>query len=135
MFADDAKILNSLTSILASEDLQQDLDSFNTWSKEWKVLLNALKCARIQFSLKKVEPEYQYKADTTVINTMSSYRDLGIVLNYNLSWTKHVDEICMRAYKSLHVLKRNIPKLSSTALRRRLYISLVKSHLTYGSQL
>lgn len=121
MFADDAKVLSALRSSIDSVHLQEG----NAWSRDWKVFLNVFKCALLHFSTTKEDPEVEYKVDMTVINCLSTYKDLGIVVNSTLSWSNHVDQICARAYRLFHVIK----------LKKRLYITLVRSHLTYGSQL
>ena len=52
-----------------------------------------------------------------------------------MSWSDHIRKICLKAYRSLHVIKRTIPASSSSNLRKKLYLSMVRSHLSYGSQL
>ena len=64
-----------------------------------------------------------------------SHRDLGVLVSEDLSWSKHTNSICSKAYKSLYFIRRLILQHSSTALRRQLYLTLVRSHLGYCSQL
>ena len=52
-----------------------------------------------------------------------------------MSWSDHIRKIGLKAYRSLHVIKRTIPESSSSNLRKKLYLSMVRSHLSYGSQL
>ena len=66
---------------------------------------------------------------------MNTCRDLGIIVTNNLSWSKHYHFICGKAYRALHFIRRNISASSSTSVKRSLYISLVRSHLSYCSQL
>ena len=109
--------------------LQDDLNSIYSWSVvDWKVFLNALKCAICT-----------YEINNSPINYSTSYQDLGILVNSTMSWSDHirtyVRKICLKAYRSLHIIKRNIPAYSSSNLRKKLYLSMVRSHLFYGSQL
>ena len=67
--------------------------------------------------------------------TTSTHTDLGIIVSNNLSWFDHYDHICIKAYRALNMIRRVLPANSSTALKKRLYVSLVRSHLTYCSQL
>ena len=71
----------------------------------------------------------------SIIGLSSSYKDLGIAITQTLSWSSHVEKICCNAYRSLHVIKRNIPPFSAVGLKKRLYLTLVRSHLSYSSQL
>lgn len=136
LFADDAKVVKSLvSSINDHSQLQDDLDTFDHWSTEWKICLNALKCSHMHFSLSGKEQTTKYQVNDTVIKYSSSYKDLGILVNGSLSWSAHINQICSKAYRSFHIIKRNIPPISSINLRKQLYLSLVRSHLTYCSQL
>ena len=50
LFADHAKLLSTVRSNLDSAHLQDDVDSIGAWSEEWKVRLNASKCAYTLFN-------------------------------------------------------------------------------------
>ena len=43
--------------------------------------------------------------------------------------------LCSKAYDSIIVIKRNIPRHTSVVLKKKLYLSLVCSHFSYCSQL
>ena len=60
--------------------------------------------------------------------------DLGITITYNLKGDSHTAKIRSIANKYLGRLKRTCYDLPDTRVRRALYLSLVKSHLSYGSQ-
>jgi len=135
LFADDAKLVKPITCSNDSLHLQNDLDALNGWSEQWKIFLNALKCALLHFSLKKQDSPVTYEVNESTIKCCTTYRDLGILVNSTLSWSDHIDKICSKAYRSFFVIKRNIPGSCKSSLKKRLYLSLVRSHLSYGSQL
>jgi len=60
---------------------------------------------------------------------------LGIIVNSDLSWTDHLNHICLKAYRSLNLIRRTLSTFSPVSFKKRLYISLVRSHLSYCSQL
>ena len=130
LFADDGKILNEDPTCL-----QNDLDSITDWSADWKIQLNAIKSSHVHFSIKGQSSTTNYKVNESIIGLSSSYKDLGIAITQTLSWSSHVEKICCNAYRSLHVIKRNIPPFSAVGLKKRLYLTLVRSHLSYSSQL
>ena len=61
-------------------------------------------------------------------------KDLGIIVTSTLSWDKHVNAIVSKANNLLGLLKRTCPQLTNVAVRRTLYLSLVKSQLCFGTQ-
>ena len=67
------------------------------------------------------------------IVALDSLRDLGVLVSDNLSWSAHYDLLCSRAYQILGLLKRVFNNVFSIAGKKRLYISLVRSQLTYYS--
>lgn len=75
-----------------------------------------------------------YFIDGKPIKTADSHKDLGILVTSNLSWSEHINSICSSAYKSLHLIRRSISS-TLTSLRLNLYLSLVRSKLSYCSQL
>ena len=58
----------------------------------------------------------------------------GITITYNLKWYSHIRGIRSAANKHLGLPKRTCYDLPDTRVRRALYLSLVKSQLSYGSQ-
>jgi hypothetical protein len=73
-----------------------------------------------------------YRGDS--IDSIDEVRDLGITITYNLKWDSHVIRIRSTANKCLGLLERTCYDLYDTRARRALYLSLVKSQLSYGSQ-
>jgi hypothetical protein len=61
-------------------------------------------------------------------------KDLGVLINYNLSWDDHVHTITAKGNKMLGMLKRTCPLLTNTAVRRTLYLALVKSQISYATE-
>ena len=52
-----------------------------------------------------------------------------------LSWSTHIDNIISKANKMLGLLKRTFPLLQDIRIRWTLYLSLVKSQLSYGCEI
>ena len=72
-----------------------------------------------------------YQIGNMEVKSTTSHRDLGINVTNSFSWSDHCNTIlCQKAYRSLHLLRRTI-----SGTKRRLYVSLVRSNLTYCSQL
>ena len=134
LFADDAKLVKSILSFNDSAVMQKDLDALQAWCIEWKLKLNTKKCSAISFG-RSDSDHFPYAIGDTPIDSVSSHRDLGVVCYSSFSWSKHYDKICKAAFGSLHLIRRNISVSQSIPVKRLLYITLVRSHFVYGSQL
>ena len=135
LFADDTKFMEAVDQFSLSTHIQQDLDSLHTWCSEWKLSLNSKKCAAMRFSLTSSLPS-TYTVNSQTIKSVQSHKDLGITTTSNLSWSEHISNICAIAYRSLHLIRRSLSSSSSTTeLRLHLYLTLVRSKLSYCSQL
>ena len=74
-----------------------------------------------------------YSINNQPIQCVDQHKDLGIIMTGNLTWSNHINAICSSAYRSLHLIRRSISS-KDPCLRKRLYISLVRSRLIYCSQ-
>ena len=59
---------------------------------------------------------------------------LGILVQSDLSWWEHIDKMCAKAYSSLHHIRCFI-SATSPGIKLSLYLSLVRSKLSYCSRL
>ena len=61
-------------------------------------------------------------------------KDLGVYITDNLKWNKQVNEQCAKASKILGYVQRNTRVVKSITVRRSAYLSQVRSHLCYATQ-
>ena len=135
LFADDTKFIKSITSFNDSVQLQRDIDSLSSWCRTWNLSLNQDKCAVMRISLRSHTDPHSYTINNSNIKISSNQRDLGIIISHNLSWDAHYSYICANAYRALNFIRRNITFSSPQHLKKSLYLSLVRSKITYCSQL
>ena len=110
--------------------MQDDLNALSLWCEKWNIGLNVSKCKTIRLSLKQTEETSHYSVQDNTIEQVNSYRDLGITVTQDLSWSQQHSKICGKAYMSLNLIRRIIPTNYSTNLKKQLYLSLVRTHLT-----
>ena len=65
---------------------------------------------------------------------VNSYKYLGILLSSDLSWSQHIQSICGKARKLTGLIYRRFYQCSSLESLLQMYISLVRPHLEYASQ-
>ena len=133
LFADDTKLMKASTTSDSVNQLQSDIDSLQSWCHQWKLKLNPCKCVGMHFAMLPT-PHPSLFINNTSINFVEHYRDLGIIMTSNLDWSKQYNHICSKAYFTLNLLRRTITT-SDIYVKKRLYIALVRSHLSYCSQL
>ena len=114
--------------------LQQDLNNLEVWSSKNSIQFNPSKCKILTVTRKRNSITFPYKLTSNDLVRCDEERDLGITITYNLKWGSHITKIRSTANKCLGLLKRTCYDLPDTRVRRALYLSLVKSHLSYGSQ-
>lgn len=137
LFADDAKLLKSVVTSNDCTQLQLDLLSLEQWCNTWRLNLNQRKCTHLRLSLSNQASLLQtveYKICETTLESVTSQRDLGVIVTNTLSWSLHYGKLCQKAYNALHLIKRSLPESAPVTLKKQLYISLVRSFLSYCSQ-
>ena len=137
MFADDVKLLKSIYSLNDCSLLQQDLSSLQHWCNASLLTLNQSKCTHLQMSLSTRGSQYKhhYSICESPLVEVTNQRDLGVSVSCNLSWSTHYGKICQKAYGALNLIKRSLPANASISIKKHLYIALVRSQLSYCSQL
>ena len=133
MFADDSKCMHIIRDFNDTIAFQDDLNSVYHWSQTWKLKFNLSKTAFIQFGNNSASSS-NYLLNGTTVYKQTSTKDLGIIVTSDMSWSNHYKSTASKAYKSLGLIRRTF-KSNSVRAKKLLYISLVRSKLTYCSQL
>ena len=122
-FADDAKLLKSISVVNDSITLQTDLNNLCIWCKEWKLTLNGGKCGMMRMSLShhKFTCNHQYHIHASILQSVSFQTDLSIMFRNDLSWTSHYNNFFSKAYRSLILIRRTFPPNSAPSLKKQLY--------------
>ena len=71
----------------------------------------------------------------TSLDLVETFKYLGVLLSNNLLRSNHISGVCSRAKQVLGLLYRQFYNNSSSATLKQLYLSLVRPHLEYASQL
>ena len=135
MFADDSKCYKIINNPHDSNLLQSDLQALCLWSSTSKLKFNLEKCSGIRFSRKRCIESPDYFLCSSQIPFQSTQKDLGILITNNLKWSPHISNIVSKANRMLGFLRRNCTYLTDINCRRSLYLTLVRTHLCYGSEI
>ena len=132
LFADNTQYIRSVDCFSDCLSLQQDLDAISDWSKKENLSFNISKSGHMRFGSK--FPNSSYTINDVTVPTVAQYKDVGVIISSNLSFTANLNRILSKAYNSLGMIKRAVPSNCSMALNRTLYLTLVRSQVTYCSQ-
>lgn len=129
LFADDCLVYREINSVDDQLALQRDLDSLEEWASKWGMKFNPSKCNIL--SISRSTPLHKfYSLCGTVLQHVDEAKYLGVTLSSDLQWTKHIQNLTVRASSTLGLLRRNL-SACPPALRELSYISLIRSRLEY----
>jgi len=130
LFANDTKCFKTISSSSDILSFQQDLNQLSSWSSINYLLFNQSKSL---FWKQFVLHDYAINDNVITTSTADYYKDLGITISSNLNFSLHYETISAKAYRMLGLLCRTFVT-QSTTVKKKLYLSLIRSQLTYCSQ-
>ena len=136
MFADDAKSYGAGGSREMDLKCQNDLNALERWTEEWQMGYNLTKCKHMRLGNTPVEHQYYLTnpdGSKFYIDTIKEERDLGVIVDKNLKFQKHIDNIVKIANSVLGTIKRTFTNINRKTFTL-LYKALVRSHLEYGQE-
>ena len=130
-FADDSKVGGAANKLKTCEDRQIELDDMYGWGSENEMEFNINKCKVIHAGSANVN--FQYKMNGVNLESVDSYKDLGIYISNNLKVEKQCKEAYKKANMQLGFISRNF-QFKSKDIILPLYKSIVRPHLEYAVQ-
>ena len=138
MFADDTTILASSSTVHdLSLKLNQVAYDVSSWAENNKMAVNTSKTkSMLIFSSRKAKyignPSLSLVMNGNEIEQVSHAKMLGVVLDSNLNWAYHIDNLCSTVNSRLALLRRIQPYLNQVC-SIRFYNSCIHSHIIYCS--
>ncbi|KAI5692916.1 hypothetical protein M8J75_000108 [Diaphorina citri] len=133
LYADDKRIG---TVIKTPEDhlvLQNALDRLYEWCEINRMVLNIEKCKIISFTKKKSTSTFNYTINHTTVPRENKVKDLGVILESDLSLNQHYEAIKNKALRALGFINRNTKNFKNPNTYKILYFTLVRPILEYAS--
>ena len=137
MFADDTNLtLSAKTLTELKLALTPELNNLSCWLKANKLSLNVAKTELMIIGsrqrLSAQCDDVEIRIDDQIIKRVDHTKSLGLTIDAQLSWGKHVEEICNKVSSAIGVLKRVRPFISKeTAIQ--IYNALIMPHFDYCS--
>ena len=149
-YADDISIIIDHVNLDSARDkMQNEIHKVVRWCHDNGLVLNAKKSKVMhirQPHLRKTEISlkinshnflHEHVSDNyndplaTNIEVIDEYKYLGVIIDYNFKWTKHIEHIRSKLRQSNHMLY-NLNKYCTKQNLVQIYYGLVESYLSYG---
>ena len=136
LFADDSKIYCRVPRAKngkqelegAQETLQKDLDELQNWAEKWKMSFNVNKCKIMYLGYDNAKHEYSLNG-TTLAETEEE-KDLGILVDNKLKFSRHIRGIVARANRMIGLMKISFENMDKDMFLP-LYNTLIRPLLEY----
>jgi hypothetical protein len=133
LFADDLKLYYTISRIENCLLLQDDLNRLSIWCNKFFLTLNAKKCSKVSFHRNKSKISFNYYIDNNTLPEYDNIKDLGITFQSNPQFSTHINQICLKAIKTLGFLCRSTKLFDNINCLRVLYCVIVRPILENGS--
>jgi hypothetical protein len=131
LFADDTSIIISREN---TEQLSCDMDKIylilDCWFKKNQLSLNLTKTNYIDFIVNAQVPTGIKNLNSNLTGTKYN-KFLGLTIQYDLEWNKHIEEICKKLNLAIFMI-RNIKPLVSIDTMKIIYHAYFHSIMAYG---
>ena len=109
LFADDCIIYRPINNIEDTQLLQEDINAIAKWALSWLMKFNIPKCCCLRFTEAKIHRvDSTYHLYDTSLSLSDHCEFLGVILQSNLKWIRHIEETIAGTNSILGLLRRNI---------------------------
>ena len=135
LFADDAKLYKDLQNLEDFDTIQNDLNKLCQWTIKWLMLFNVDKCKVMHIG--KDNPRFEYEitdrdGNTKVLKSVELEKDLGVHVQENLKFDKHISLTVNKANRLVGLIKRAFSYLDEETLLI-LYKTIIRPIIDYGN--
>ena len=113
-------------------DIQNDLNTIQTWANKWQVTFNPIKSEALLVSLR---PNRDNRHDFTFqnhhINNVNEHKHLGLIWNCDISWKSHLSSVIAKASKRIDMLRALKFKLDRSTLEK-IYFAFIRPIFEYA---
>ena len=133
LFADDTSmIITKSDPIVFTNTINRNIIKIKKWFKSNSLSLNIDKTHFLQFHMKIIQNhDFQISYENKQITKAQNIKFLEIIIDSNLSWKQHIDDIIPKLNKACFAI-RSVELFMSLEAMRFIYFSYFHSVLSYG---
>ena len=134
LFADDCILQKTVKTTDDCSKLQEDINSIGQWEKDWLMEFHPDKCQILTIPAGKSPILHSYHLHNVTLQRPpdGAIKYLGITIQSDLKWHKHVRSITAKASRTLGVVRRNV-RVPDRDVRERAYKTLVRPQVEFAS--
>ena len=135
LFADDTKMHKVIKNMIDTCHLQNDITTLQSWSRLWLLEFHEDKCKHMHIGTNTMGPHcysMQIGDEKNMLETLYCERDLGIHVDYQLKFDKHIQKVVNKANAMVGLIRRTYKFLDHQNFVL-LYKALVRSHMDYAT--
>lgn len=133
LFADDLKIAGAINQPADSIKIQMAINRLEKWCITNCLHLNLDKCAVLSLTSRRSTSPISYHYGNYTFAHVTEFKDLGVLMDSKINFSKHIDTITSKAATALGFVKRFTYDFKDIPTLKALYYSLVQSQLEYCS--
>ena len=103
------------------------------WGNRNRLHLNSFKCQVITFNRSRTQINFPYHLGDNLMQRVAEVKDLGVMLDGNLKFRRHMDRIISKCRSTLGLAKRFTKEFGDVNVARTLYCSLVRPITEYAA--
>ncbi|CAL4234819.1 unnamed protein product [Meganyctiphanes norvegica] len=136
LFADDSKVYCKVPRRYrgkpelegAHELLQKDLQNLHNWATKWKMSFNVDKCKIMHLGYG--NDKHEYNLNGNVLSETEEERDLGVLIDNDLKFSRHIRGIVAKANRMIGLMKISFESIEKDMFLP-LYTTLIRPLLEY----
>ena len=132
LFADDTKVFKRIESPSDQTQLQTDLQNMYNWSSVWLLKFHPEKCVSMSMGKKSSDEDRLYCMDGHQLNKSACEKDLGIYIDQELSFDKHINSAVNKANRILAIARKTFDHIDQDMFML-IYKGLIRPHLEYAT--
>ena len=131
MYADDTTLFCNFDTTCNSEKINYELEKIYQWLCSNKVSLNVGKTKLITYVFAhKIVAYPELKINNIIIDRVTEFNFLGLIIYSNMKWKKHIDHIVLKVSKIIGIMYR-LKFMLPADLLLMICNSLILPHFNY----
>ena len=131
LFADDTVLYTNASDVdNIVNDLQSDVNNIADWFSYNRPSVNISKSCSMLIGTRNCDDPFEIVLNGGRLNTVTETPYLGVTLSTNLSWEKHISNICKKVGYGVSILYRLSHKVNYNELVK-VYKTIIQPHIDY----